>query len=368
MSDFVPGLEGVVAFETEIAEPDKEGGSLRYRGVDIEDLVGHVVLRQRVGPAGRRRSSTRACRPPSRSRSRCTPVTSGSTCSRRWRCSPRCGASSRCSTSTTTQARDDLARAAVMALSYVAQSARGQGLPMVPQREIDKAQTVVERFMIRWRGEPDPKHVAGGRRLLDVGRRARHERVDVHRPGHRLDRRGRRRRAVRRGRRDVRPAARRRALPRARHDRGDRADRRRGGLREARARPGRAADGLRPPRLPRRGPARPRAAAHRPRAGRPALRGRRGAGEGGARRAARPPPGPGPGDERRVLGRDHAGLRRGARAHVHLDVHLRPHGRLVGATSWSRSGPAAWSGPRPATSARAPRSSRTSRASRTSRH
>ena len=42
MSDFTPGLEGVVAFETEIAEPDKEGGSLRYRGVDIEELVGHV--------------------------------------------------------------------------------------------------------------------------------------------------------------------------------------------------------------------------------------------------------------------------------------------------------------------------------------
>lgn len=58
------------------------------------------------------------------------------------------------------QAREDLARAAVMALSYVAQSARGQGLPMVPQREIDKARTITERFMIRWRGEPDPKHVA----------------------------------------------------------------------------------------------------------------------------------------------------------------------------------------------------------------
>src|ERR1700760_5172314 len=42
MSDFKPGLEGVVACETEIAEPDKEGGSLRYRGVDIEELVGHV--------------------------------------------------------------------------------------------------------------------------------------------------------------------------------------------------------------------------------------------------------------------------------------------------------------------------------------
>ncbi|MBA3411345.1 MAG: citrate synthase, partial [Geodermatophilaceae bacterium] len=40
--DFVPGLEGVIAFETDIAEPDKDGGSLRYRGVDIEDLVGQV--------------------------------------------------------------------------------------------------------------------------------------------------------------------------------------------------------------------------------------------------------------------------------------------------------------------------------------
>src|ERR1700752_679053 len=40
-SDFRPGLEGVIAFETEIAEPDKDGGSLRYRGVDIEELVGH---------------------------------------------------------------------------------------------------------------------------------------------------------------------------------------------------------------------------------------------------------------------------------------------------------------------------------------
>jgi citrate synthase len=46
MSDFVPGLEGVIAFETEIAEPDKEGSALRYRGVDIEDLVGRVSFGQ----------------------------------------------------------------------------------------------------------------------------------------------------------------------------------------------------------------------------------------------------------------------------------------------------------------------------------
>jgi citrate synthase len=42
LSDVQSGLEGVVAFATEIAEPDRKGSALRYRGVDIEDLVGHV--------------------------------------------------------------------------------------------------------------------------------------------------------------------------------------------------------------------------------------------------------------------------------------------------------------------------------------
>src|SRR6202166_5164034 len=41
--NFVAGLEGVVAFTTEIAEPDKDGGALRYRGVDIEDLVSQRI-------------------------------------------------------------------------------------------------------------------------------------------------------------------------------------------------------------------------------------------------------------------------------------------------------------------------------------
>jgi citrate synthase len=40
------GLEGVVAFATEIAEPDRAGGALRYRGVDIEELVGNVPFEQ----------------------------------------------------------------------------------------------------------------------------------------------------------------------------------------------------------------------------------------------------------------------------------------------------------------------------------
>src|ERR1044072_6708283 len=46
MSEVQSGLEGVVAFATEIAEPDKEGGALRYRGVNIEELVGRVPFEQ----------------------------------------------------------------------------------------------------------------------------------------------------------------------------------------------------------------------------------------------------------------------------------------------------------------------------------
>src|SRR5438094_10466448 len=37
--NFVAGLEGVVAFTTEIAEPDKDCGALRSRGVEIENVV-----------------------------------------------------------------------------------------------------------------------------------------------------------------------------------------------------------------------------------------------------------------------------------------------------------------------------------------
>src|SRR3954447_7025838 len=53
LSDVQSGLEGVVAFATSIAEPDKEGGALRYRGVDIEDLVGVVPYEKVWGLLGR---------------------------------------------------------------------------------------------------------------------------------------------------------------------------------------------------------------------------------------------------------------------------------------------------------------------------
>jgi citrate synthase len=46
-----------------------------------------------------------------------------------------------------------------MALSFVAQSARGTGHPPVPQTDVDRGRSIPERFLIRWRGEADPHHV-----------------------------------------------------------------------------------------------------------------------------------------------------------------------------------------------------------------
>ncbi|HEY1323579.1 MAG TPA: citrate synthase 2, partial [Streptosporangiaceae bacterium] len=57
------------------------------------------------------------------------------------------------------QARDDLANASVLALSFVAQAARGPGLPVISQERVNESDNIVERFMIRWRGDPDPRHV-----------------------------------------------------------------------------------------------------------------------------------------------------------------------------------------------------------------
>jgi citrate synthase len=158
MSDFIPGLEGVVAFETEIAEPDREGSALRYRGVDIEELVGHVSYGHVWGLLVD--NSFEPGLPPAEPYP--IPVHSGDirvdVQSALAMLAPAWGLQQLLDISDE-QARDDLARASVMALSFVAQSARGLGLPMVPQKRVDEAKTITERFMIRWQGEPDPKHV-----------------------------------------------------------------------------------------------------------------------------------------------------------------------------------------------------------------
>src|SRR5450631_3098592 len=152
------GLEGVVAFATEIAEPDREGGALRYRGVDIEDLVGNVPFGQVWGllvdgqllpglpPAEPHPLSIHTGNPRVDVQSALAML------------SPQWGFGELIDISDE-EARDNLARASVMALSFVAQSARGWGQPPVPQREVDKASRIAERFLIRWRGEANPRHV-----------------------------------------------------------------------------------------------------------------------------------------------------------------------------------------------------------------
>ena len=157
-TDFRPGLEGVIAFESEIAEPDKEGGALRYRGVNINDLVGRVPFGHVWGLLVDNEFNPGL--PPAEPFP--LPVHSGDVrvdvqsalaqLAPVWGLHPMLDIDAE-------QVREDLARASVMALSFVAQSARGQNRPMVPQSEVDKAHSIVERFMIRWRGEPDPRHI-----------------------------------------------------------------------------------------------------------------------------------------------------------------------------------------------------------------
>jgi citrate synthase len=152
------GLEGVVAFATEIAEPDKAGGALRYRGVDIEDLVGAVPYDQVWGLLvdGRFRPGLAPAEPhPLTVRSGDHRVDVQSALAM---LAPEWGFGQLIDISEE-QAREDLARASVMALSFVAQSARGVGHPPVPQSEVDKGGSIPERFLIRWRGEADPDHV-----------------------------------------------------------------------------------------------------------------------------------------------------------------------------------------------------------------
>ena len=157
MNDVQSGLEGVVAFATEIAEPDREGSALRYRGVDIEDLVGAVPYEKVWGllvdgsfdpglpPAEPHTLTVRSGDPRVDVQSALAML------------APEWGFKQLIDISDE-QARLDLARASVMALSFVAQSARGAGKLPVPQEEVDKATSIAERFLIRWRGEANPDH------------------------------------------------------------------------------------------------------------------------------------------------------------------------------------------------------------------
>ena len=59
------------------------------------------------------------------------------------------------------QAREDLARVSAQMMSIVARSARvADGkTDAVPDEVVARGQTAAERFLLRWRGEADPRHV-----------------------------------------------------------------------------------------------------------------------------------------------------------------------------------------------------------------
>jgi citrate synthase len=159
-NDFRPGLEGVVAVETEIMEPDKEGGTLRYRGVDVEPLIGKVPyenvwgllvdddLNSKMPDAEPYEPAGLTGRAPADLQAE-TARMSGV-----WKLGKLNEISDE-------QARGDLGRISAQMMSIVARSARlADGHEDdVPDDVVAKGKTAAEKFLLRWRGEADPRHV-----------------------------------------------------------------------------------------------------------------------------------------------------------------------------------------------------------------
>lgn len=156
-SEFRPGLEGVVAFQTEIAEPNRDGGALRYRGVDIEDLAGKVPFEDVWsllvdGEFGQRLPTAVDAGLPVRTGDVRADVQAALAM-----LGPARGFQPLLDVSEE-EARQQLALASAAALSYAAQSARGQ-LPAVPDSEVPEDAPAAEQFLLRWRGEAAAEQV-----------------------------------------------------------------------------------------------------------------------------------------------------------------------------------------------------------------
>jgi citrate synthase len=160
MDDFKPGLEGIVAVETEIAEPDREGGSLRYRGVDIEELVGHLPYENVWGLLVDDDPSSRMPDPelhePAALTGNAPADLQAETAllAGEWKLG-------KLNEISVDQAREDLGRLSAQMMSIVARSARvadGHSDP-IPDDVVAQGQTAAEKFLLRWRGEADPRHL-----------------------------------------------------------------------------------------------------------------------------------------------------------------------------------------------------------------
>jgi citrate synthase len=160
LNDFKPGLEGIVAVETEIAEPDREGGSLRYRGVDIEELVGRYPYENVWGllvddDLDSRMPDPEPYEPAS--------LTGDAPADLQAETARMAGLwdLGKLNEISDAQAREDLGRLSAQMMSIVARSARvADGkTDVVPDDVVAQGATAAEKFLLRWRGEADPSHV-----------------------------------------------------------------------------------------------------------------------------------------------------------------------------------------------------------------
>ena len=159
MNDFKPGLEGIVAVETEIAEPDREGGQLRYRGIDIEELVGHFPYENVWGLLVDDDLDSKMPEPepyePARLTGRAPADLQAETArlAGEWQLGKLNEISDE-------QAREDLGRLSALMMEIVARSAAASdGREPGYDDVVAAGSTAAEKFLLRWRGAADPKHV-----------------------------------------------------------------------------------------------------------------------------------------------------------------------------------------------------------------
>lgn len=159
MSDFKPGLEGVVAVETEIAEPDREGGQLRYRGIDIEELVGHYPYENVWGLLVDNDLDSKMPEPEPYEPAALSGNAPSDLQAETARLTSHWGLG-KLNEISDEQARTDLARLSAQMMEIVARSAAvADGREPAPDDVVAQGETAAERFLLRWRGEASPDHV-----------------------------------------------------------------------------------------------------------------------------------------------------------------------------------------------------------------
>jgi citrate synthase len=158
--DFKPGLEGVVAVETVIAEPDREGGALRYRGIDIEELVGRYPYENVWGLLVDDDLDSKMPDPEPYEPAALTGRAPADLQAETAHLSGVWGLG-KLNEISDDQAREDLGRLSSQMMSIVARSARiADGhTDVVPDEVVARGETAAEKFLLRWRGEADPRHV-----------------------------------------------------------------------------------------------------------------------------------------------------------------------------------------------------------------